>query len=105
MSFLQTSDSLSPTNPTNGSWWIVQVLSTNIRLFVSHESHQRQLVDRSSPFYKHPTFCLPRIPPTAVGGSFKSFLQNRRPLNWRNPTNGSWWIIHVLPTSTEKNSS
>src|SRR5262249_5549114 len=39
-------------NPTNGSWWFLQVLSTKNR---------------------HQPNC--RIPPTAVGGSFKSFLQ------------------------------
>ena len=37
----------------------------------------------------------PEIPPTAVGGSFKYFLNQ---LRWRlwNPTNGSWWIVQVL---------
>jgi hypothetical protein len=37
-------------NPTNGSWWIVQVQPTKEAL--SSESHQRQLVDCSNPTYK-----------------------------------------------------
>src|SRR5262245_57119901 len=45
--------SATPTeNPTNGSWWMVHVLSTR----------QRQLTSA--------------IPPTAVGGWFMSFLLN-----------------------------
>jgi len=75
-------------NPTNGSWWMVQILYK--------QSHQRELVDGSDPFYKasanpqnnptngswwmvrilstrhQPTHKI--IPPTAVGGWFGSFL-------------------------------
>ena len=36
-------------NPTNGSWWMVQVQPT--RTGAAPESHQRQLVDGSSPAY------------------------------------------------------
>ena len=35
------------------------------------------------------------IPPTAVGGLFKSGLQGG--FSCRNPTNGSWWIVQVQP--------
>jgi hypothetical protein len=39
-------------NPTNGSWWIVQVRPTKKTRWVGFEkSHQRQLVDYSSPTY------------------------------------------------------
>ncbi|HKE60707.1 MAG TPA: hypothetical protein VKB46_28565 [Pyrinomonadaceae bacterium] len=43
------------------------------------ESHQRELVDGSCPFYK--------TAPTHLG----------------NTTNGSWWMVHVL--STEQRDS
>src|SRR6185295_17681839 len=45
---------------------------------------------------------LPRIPPTGVGGSFKSSLQTRaaRPPS-QNPTHGSGWIVQVQPTISE----
>src|SRR5215217_5919427 len=83
-----------PGNPTNGSWWIVQMLST------------RELPSDLE------------IPPTAVGGSFKCFLPENYPATWKshqrqlvdrsnafyprttqrpgNPTNGSWWIVQML---------
>src|SRR6185436_8571292 len=84
-------------NPANGSWRIVQVLPTTHNL------------------------SEPRIPPTAVGGLFKSFLQrttsasresrqrqladcsspsyNAQPQRAENPANGSWRIVQVLPTT------
>src|SRR5882724_13088265 len=86
-------------NPTHGSGWIVQVQPTN---------------EGRSP--------ASRIPPTGVGGSFKSSLQTkaarllleshprewvdrsspaykRRPLAcFSNPTHGSGWIVQVQPT-------
>src|SRR5207244_6992668 len=87
-------------NPTHGSGWIVQVQPTKR----CPEPH-------------------PRIPPTAVGGSFKSSLQRdapslipeSHPRQWvdrsspaykemprassPNPTHGSGWIVQVQPTS------
>jgi hypothetical protein len=85
-------------NPTNGSWWMVQVQATKTRS--SSESHQRQLVDGSSPSYKDALIF--RIPPTAVGGWFKSKLQTRWLLP--NPTNGSWWMVQVQATKTRSSS-
>jgi len=41
----------------------------------AQESHQRQLVDGSSPTYKSWSPLILEIPPTAVGGWFKSDLQ------------------------------
>src|ERR1700752_1587017 len=46
-------------NPTNGSWWMVQILSTQ-------KATQR----------------LVQIPPTAVGGWFRSFLISNQVLRW-----------------------
>jgi len=48
-----------------------------------------------------------RIPPTAVGGSFKSSLRSRRPkTHLPNPTHGSGWIVQSQPTkSTPRDSS
>jgi len=42
------------------------------------ESHQRQLVVRSDPFYNAPNTLT------------------------RNPTNGSWWIVQILSTTQPK---
>ena len=36
-------------NPTNGSWWIVQIQPTRSETLRTRESHQRQLVDCSDP--------------------------------------------------------
>ena len=36
------------------------------------------------------------IPPTGVGGWFRSDLQ-MGPLNFTNPTNGSWWMVQIQP--------
>src|SRR5215217_9098599 len=105
MFFLQPRRPRDLRNPTNGSWWIVQILSTNTVPPSSRESHQRQLVDRSDPFYKHGTPEFSGIPPTAVGGSFRSFLQTRYPRVLGNPTNGSWWIVQILSTTTVPPSS
>src|SRR5215510_15095073 len=85
------------TNSTNGSWWSLQVLPTSIC-----------------------STSLP-IPPTAVGGPFKSYLHPFAQLHYQfhqrqlvvpssptyihllnfttNSTNGSWWSLQVLPTS------
>jgi len=38
-------------NPTNGSWWIVQILSTK-RSHDRIESHPREWVDGSDPFWR-----------------------------------------------------
>ncbi len=41
-----------------------------------------------------------QIPPTAVGGSFKSFLQTNSSIDVLNPANGSWRKFQVLSIST-----
>src|SRR5262249_30042626 len=41
------------------------------------------------------------IPPTAVGGWFRSFLPTDG-LSLRNPANGSWWIVQILSTSRKQ---
>jgi hypothetical protein len=74
----------------------------------TQKSHQRQLVDCSGPTYKERLLNL-GIPPTAVGGLFRSNLQGTA-FEFRNPTNGSWWIVQVQPvrlaegTETENRS-
>jgi len=35
------------------------------------------------------------IPPTAVGGWFRSSLGTQQRKRLRNPTNGSWWMVQV----------
>ena len=37
-------------NPTNGSWWMVQILSTRASTNSRKGIHQRELVDGSDPF-------------------------------------------------------
>ena len=88
-------------NPTLGSGWIVQARPT-------HSTHAT----------------LARIPPSAVGGSFKPGLHTARtrplpkshPRQWvdrsspaytehardlsRNPTHGSGWIVQARPTQS-----
>ena len=41
-----------------------------------------------------------RIPPTGVGGSFRSHLPETLSTCLRNPTNGSWWIVRIGSTKT-----
>jgi len=52
LQILSTKTSCNFLNPTNHSWWIVQILSTNGIVLRFLESHQPQLVDISDPFYK-----------------------------------------------------
>ncbi len=97
----------SPTfaNPTNGSWWYVQVLSTYRAAHDSFESHQRQLVECSRPtFYRSATLGRWDLnhPPTAVGGipSQRGFLSCRRDLNYPpTPVGG---ILSCLKTRKPK---
>src|SRR5215210_5438062 len=60
-------------NPTNGSWWIVQILSTN----------------------PHRTDFNP------TNGSWWIFqiLSTNPHRTDFNPTNGSWWIVQILSTN------
>jgi len=37
------------------------------------------------------------IPPTEVGGLFRSNLHTTDTGKSRNPTNGSWWIVQIRP--------
>src|SRR6185436_1734663 len=134
-------------NPTHGSGWIVQVQPTRGgRMPVGCESRPRKWVDRSGPAYteagcqsfanpthgsgwivqvqltRRPDASRLRIPPTEVGGSFRSSLHGGRmpvvceshPRKWvdrsgpayteagcqsfANPTHGSGWIVQVQPT-------
>jgi hypothetical protein len=41
------------------------------------------------------------IPPTGVGGWFRSNLQTDRPPSFKNSTNGSWWIVQIQPIHVE----
>ena len=41
------------------------------------------------------------IPPTEVGGLFRSSLQQTRLLKLRNPTHGSGWILQIQPTNRQ----
>jgi hypothetical protein len=77
---------------------MVQILPTRRRAPKPRESHQRQLVDGSDPAYKKNCTKTKRIPPTAVGGWFRSCLQENLHQNQENPTNGSWWMVQILPT-------
>jgi hypothetical protein len=38
------------------------------------------------------------IPPTEVGGLFKSYLQKLNVEILGNPTNGSWWMFQIQPS-------
>ncbi len=137
-------------NPTDGSPWIFQILSTTcaanqlgiprtavrgfFRSFLQHalptswESHGRQSVDFSDPFYNkrcqpvgNPTDGSPwffqilstacaanqlGIPRTAVRGFFRSFLQHALPTSWESHGRQSVvffrsFLQHELPTSWE----
>ena len=49
-------------------------------------------------------FCFAQkveIPPTAVGGCFRSYLQ-RVIGRLMNPTNGSWWIVQFVSKGSDK---
>jgi len=50
-------------------------------LYLKAESHQRQLVEGSGPTYKTGSPCCFVIPPTGVGGYFKSNLVSPEPQN------------------------
>src|SRR6266478_4549570 len=45
---------------------------------------------------------VPRIPPAAVGGSFRSSLQTKAARCFPNPTHGSGWIVQVQPTKRRR---
>src|SRR5262245_9421454 len=62
-------------NSTHGSVWMVQVLSNKRAPTKKRESHTRQCVDGSSPLYK--ACSLIKLP---------------------NPTHGSVWFVQVLST-------
>jgi len=49
--FYNLAPKMRRSNPANGSWRIVQVLSTTATQNETFESRQRQLADRSSSFY------------------------------------------------------
>src|ERR1700730_11169991 len=44
----------------------------------------------------HLTYSTQKIPPTGVGGLFRSCLQKSAPKPW-NPPNGSWGIVQIQP--------
>src|SRR6201991_2329551 len=103
-SFLPGGPSTCRPSPTNGRW-MVQILSTWRSVNVSAQSHQRQLVDGSDPFYLAVRQRVGPIPPTAVGGWFRSFLPCGPPTCRSNPTNGSWWMVQILSTWRSVNLS
>jgi hypothetical protein len=94
----------APGNPTNGSWWMVQMLSTCENSTPHPEIHQRQLVDCSDPFYRELDALPKEIPPTAVGGWFRSFYGRKLNAASRNPTNGSWWLVQIFSRITPNSS-
>jgi len=91
-SFLQRSPPACRPNPTNGSWWSVQILSTKKSASVSPQSHQRQLVVGSDPFYKCLFSILRRAARAALGGHTFS----RKDLN--NPPTAVGGIQRPLET-------
>src|SRR5882724_9225879 len=91
-------------NTTHGSGWIVQVQPTSNAVDGFFESHPRKWVDRSSPAYIERRRRLLRIPPTEVGGSFKSGLHRTPSTASSNPTHGSGWIVQVRPTKGASDS-
>src|SRR5262245_58418623 len=65
-----------PANTTNGSWWIVQVQPTKQRQLPSANTTNGSWWMVSSPTYETGRSISRQIPPTAVGGCFKSNLQS-----------------------------
>src|SRR6266404_4292860 len=80
-----------PTNPTNGSWWMVQIQPIKT-CSETNKSHQRQFVDGSDPTYKD-LLRNQQIPPTAVGGWFRSCPQKDVLRNQQIPPTavGGWF--------------
>src|SRR5262252_5610760 len=74
--------------------WLVQPTTREIEGFV--ESHPRQWVDRSGPAYSKASRGPLGIPPTAVGGSFRSCLQQGEPRASWNPTHCRGWDLKEL---------
>src|SRR2546426_4562004 len=86
------------TNAVLGRVWRVEYYPTLRAFDAFFESHPREWVDRSSPAYIERRRRLLRIPPTGVGGSFKSSLHRTPSTASSNPTHGSGWIVQVQPT-------
>ena len=64
------------------------------------ESHQRQLVVRSDPFYNAPN-TLTRNPTNGSWWIVSDPFYNATQTRACNPTNGSWWIVQILPKGSE----
>ena len=58
---------------------------------------------RSVPPAVETVWKLSEIPPTGVGGLFRSNLQ-RVTLKFRNPTNRSWWKVQIRPPKPRDHS-
>jgi len=85
-----TSETGFSLNPTHGSGWMIQILSTRETGFSRNPTHGSGWMVQILSTRKQVSV---GIPPTAVGGWFRSFLQGNRFLN---PTHGSGWMVQIL---------
>jgi hypothetical protein len=69
-----TDNALETENPTNGSWWIVQIQPTTDKALETENPHPREWVDCSDPTYQ------------------QTMLSKLR-----NPTHGSGWDSQASP--------
>ena len=87
-----------PANPTHGSGWILQILSTETAPPRSRNpTHGSGWILQ---FLSTSHAPLAKIPPTAVGGLFSSSLHRTHPP--ANPTHGSGWILQILSTYSQR---
>jgi len=89
----------NPEIPLTGEG-LVQILSTRGNALLA-KSRQRMSGVGSDPLYEGQCI-LGEIPPTDVGGWFRSSLREAM-RSWQNPANGSWGLVQIL--STEKQLS
>ena len=74
-------------NPTHGSGWILQVQPTQEEP-TSSESHQRQLVDSSSPTYS--------ANEAQINGNFFAKIIQATKAGLEQSTNCRWWDFKIL---------
>jgi hypothetical protein len=74
-------------NPTHGSGWMLQILSTMSHVFEVLKSHQRELVDGSDPFYRI-TFALEILNCTYFG-----LIGEQLKRRSEQSTNFRWWDL------------
>src|SRR5215813_2636481 len=87
--------------PPTAAGWIVQILSTK-----RHALRSRIPATAVGGLFKsflrtESLSTTERIPATAVGGLFRSFLGTEPQYHGKNPTNGSWWMVQILSTTTD----